>query len=104
VNVMYAGEFCETGSVDDIFHDAQHPYARGLVGSIPRLDKPGGSGSRPFGGSRLTCSTCRRAARSRNAAITCSTVASRSGRACFRSQRRARSRAISKALDRTARC
>lgn len=41
VNVMYAGEFCETGSVDDIFHDAQHPYARGLVGSIPRLDKPG---------------------------------------------------------------
>jgi oligopeptide transport system ATP-binding protein len=40
VMVMYAGEFCETGSVDEIFHNAQHPYARGLVASIPRLDKP----------------------------------------------------------------
>jgi oligopeptide transport system ATP-binding protein len=41
VMVMYAGEFCETGSVDEIFHDAQHPYTRGLVRSIPRLDRPG---------------------------------------------------------------
>ena len=41
VMVMYAGEFCETGHVDQIFHDPQHPYTRGLVGSIPRLDKPG---------------------------------------------------------------
>ncbi|MEQ1864498.1 MAG: oligopeptide/dipeptide ABC transporter ATP-binding protein [Micropepsaceae bacterium] len=42
VMVMYAGEFCETGGVDKIFHDPQHPYTRGLVGSIPRLDKHGG--------------------------------------------------------------
>jgi oligopeptide transport system ATP-binding protein len=42
VMVMYAGEFCETGEVDKIFHDPQHPYTRGLVGSIPRLDKHGG--------------------------------------------------------------
>jgi oligopeptide transport system ATP-binding protein len=41
VMVMYAGTFCETAGVDDIFHDPQHPYTRGLVGSIPRLDKPG---------------------------------------------------------------
>jgi len=41
VMVMYAGEFCETGAVDQIFHDPQHPYTRGLVGSIPRLDRPG---------------------------------------------------------------
>jgi oligopeptide transport system ATP-binding protein len=41
VMVMYAGEFCETASVDEVFHDPQHPYSRGLVGSIPRLDKPG---------------------------------------------------------------
>ena len=40
VMVMYAGEFCETGSVGEIFHSPQHPYARGLVGSIPRLDQP----------------------------------------------------------------
>lgn len=39
VMVMYAGEFCETGRVGDIFHDPQHPYARGLVSSIPRLDR-----------------------------------------------------------------
>jgi oligopeptide transport system ATP-binding protein len=41
VMVMYAGAFCETGSVDEIFHDPQHPYTRGLVGSVPRLDRPG---------------------------------------------------------------
>jgi oligopeptide transport system ATP-binding protein len=41
VMVMYAGEFCETGAVEKIFHDPQHPYTRGLVGSIPRLDKLG---------------------------------------------------------------
>jgi oligopeptide transport system ATP-binding protein len=41
VMVMYAGEFCETGPVSKIFHDPQHPYTRGLVGSIPRLDNHG---------------------------------------------------------------
>jgi oligopeptide transport system ATP-binding protein len=40
VMVMYAGEFCETASVDEIFHSPQHPYTRGLVSSIPRLDRP----------------------------------------------------------------
>jgi oligopeptide transport system ATP-binding protein len=40
VMVMYAGEFCETGAVENIFHDPQHPYSRGLVASIPRLDRP----------------------------------------------------------------
>jgi oligopeptide transport system ATP-binding protein len=39
VMVMYAGEFCEKGAVGEIFHDPQHPYTRGLVSSIPRLDK-----------------------------------------------------------------
>jgi oligopeptide transport system ATP-binding protein len=41
VQVMYAGAFCETGNVKDIFHDAQHPYSRGLLASVPRLDRPG---------------------------------------------------------------
>jgi len=37
--VMYAGELVETGSVDDIFYRPQHPYTRGLLASVPRLDR-----------------------------------------------------------------
>ena len=37
--VMYAGEAVETGSVDDIFYHPQHPYTRGLLASVPRLDR-----------------------------------------------------------------
>jgi oligopeptide transport system ATP-binding protein len=37
--VMYAGEMVETGSVDDIFYRPQHPYTRGLLASVPRLDR-----------------------------------------------------------------
>ncbi|MFP3943399.1 MAG: ABC transporter ATP-binding protein [Alphaproteobacteria bacterium] len=40
VNVMYAGAFAETGSVGDIFYKPQHPYTRGLLESMPRLDHP----------------------------------------------------------------
>jgi len=36
--VMYAGEAVETGSVDDIFYRPQHPYTRGLLSTLPRLD------------------------------------------------------------------
>jgi len=39
VNVMYAGRFVETGNVRDIFYDPQHPYTRGLLASMPRLDE-----------------------------------------------------------------
>lgn len=39
VAVMYAGKFVETGSVRDIFYDPQHPYTRGLLQSMPRLDQ-----------------------------------------------------------------
>ncbi|TNE38013.1 MAG: ATP-binding cassette domain-containing protein [Alphaproteobacteria bacterium] len=39
VNVMYAGQFVETGTVQEIFYDPQHPYTRGLLGSMPRLDQ-----------------------------------------------------------------
>jgi oligopeptide/dipeptide ABC transporter ATP-binding protein len=38
--VMYAGQVVESGSVDDIFYDPQHPYTRGLLASVPRLDRP----------------------------------------------------------------
>jgi oligopeptide transport system ATP-binding protein len=37
--VMYAGEAVETGSVEDIFYRPHHPYTRGLLASVPRLDR-----------------------------------------------------------------
>jgi len=37
--VMYAGQIVECGSVDDIFYRPQHPYTRGLLSSVPRLDR-----------------------------------------------------------------
>jgi oligopeptide/dipeptide ABC transporter ATP-binding protein len=40
VVVMYAGRVVERGSKRDIFYDPQHPYTWGLLGSIPRLDRP----------------------------------------------------------------
>ena len=39
VNVMYAGRIVETGIVDDVFENARHPYAWGLLDSLPRLDR-----------------------------------------------------------------
>jgi peptide/nickel transport system ATP-binding protein len=38
--VMYAGRVVERGSKRDIFYDPQMPYTWGLLGSIPRLDRP----------------------------------------------------------------
>src|SRR3954468_24486719 len=40
VHVMYAGRIVESGPVVDIFHRPQHPYTAGLLGSLPRLDRP----------------------------------------------------------------
>jgi len=38
VLVMYAGRQVEIGDVDQIFYDPRHPYTRGLLGSLPRLN------------------------------------------------------------------
>jgi len=38
--VMYAGRIVERGSTRQLFYDPQHPYTWGLLGSIPRLDRP----------------------------------------------------------------
>ncbi|MDP9729076.1 ABC transporter ATP-binding protein [Alicyclobacillus sp. TC] len=38
VAVMYAGQIVEQGSVDDIFFNPQHPYTRGLLNAIPKID------------------------------------------------------------------
>ena len=40
--VMYHGEVMESGSLDDIFRGAAHPYLRALLRAVPRFDmKPG---------------------------------------------------------------
>jgi peptide/nickel transport system ATP-binding protein len=38
VVVMYLGRVVEEGKVDDIFHDAKHPYTRALLQSIPSIE------------------------------------------------------------------
>ncbi|MCF0133052.1 MAG: ABC transporter ATP-binding protein [Blautia sp.] len=38
VSVMYAGKMVEQGPVDDIFYKPGHPYTRGLLRSMPRVD------------------------------------------------------------------
>ena len=40
VNVMYAGRIVESGTLDQIFYDPQHPYTWGLLGSLTRIDRP----------------------------------------------------------------
>ncbi len=40
VVVMYAGKVAETAPVIDLFDHPAHPYTRGLLASIPRLDTP----------------------------------------------------------------
>jgi peptide/nickel transport system ATP-binding protein len=38
VVVMYAGRVVEEASVDVLFREPRHPYTRGLIRSIPRID------------------------------------------------------------------
>jgi oligopeptide/dipeptide ABC transporter ATP-binding protein len=38
--VMYAGRIVEYGAKRQVFYDPQMPYTWGLLGSIPRLDRP----------------------------------------------------------------
>jgi len=38
VNVMYAGEIVESGDVEGVFYNSTHPYSRGLLSCVPRLD------------------------------------------------------------------
>jgi oligopeptide/dipeptide ABC transporter ATP-binding protein len=40
LNVMYAGSLIETGSTDEVYARPHHPYTKGLLQSVPRLDKP----------------------------------------------------------------
>ncbi len=38
VCVMYAGKIAEHAPVEEIFNNPQHPYTKGLISSIPKLD------------------------------------------------------------------
>jgi oligopeptide transport system ATP-binding protein len=39
INIMYAGHIIERGTTRDIFRNPRHPYTRGLLRSIPRVDQ-----------------------------------------------------------------
>jgi peptide/nickel transport system ATP-binding protein len=39
VLVMYSGRVVESGTLDEIFYDPQHPYTWGLLGSVTRMDR-----------------------------------------------------------------
>ncbi|MEU6590442.1 ABC transporter ATP-binding protein [Streptomyces sp. NPDC046881] len=41
IAVMYAGRIVETAPVHDLYKAPAHPYTRGLLDSIPRLDRKG---------------------------------------------------------------
>ncbi|MEV5600904.1 ABC transporter ATP-binding protein [Streptomyces sp. NPDC052299] len=41
IAVMYAGRIVETSPVHDIYKAPAHPYTKGLLASIPRLDQKG---------------------------------------------------------------
>jgi peptide/nickel transport system ATP-binding protein len=47
VIVMYAGRKVEEAGVDALFAEPLHPYTRGLLASIPRLDTMAGGTSQP---------------------------------------------------------
>jgi oligopeptide/dipeptide ABC transporter ATP-binding protein len=42
VNVMYAGNIVESGRVEEVLSRPRHPYTRGLLAAVPRLDAPRG--------------------------------------------------------------
>jgi oligopeptide/dipeptide ABC transporter ATP-binding protein len=47
---MYAGRTAEISAVDSIFTDSCHPYTRGLLGSLPKLDETNRQLLRPIPG------------------------------------------------------
>lgn len=50
VLVMYGGKVVERGTVDEIFYETSHPYTKGLMQSIARLDTAKGEKLKPIEG------------------------------------------------------
>jgi oligopeptide transport system ATP-binding protein len=53
VIVMYAGRVVEQGNVDDIFYASAHPYTKGLLNCLPRLDSEEDTPLEPIEGTPL---------------------------------------------------
>jgi oligopeptide transport system ATP-binding protein len=51
VIVMYGGKMVESGDVQDVFERCRHPYTRGLLASMPRMDRLKGEELEPIPGS-----------------------------------------------------
>ena len=50
VIVMYGGQVVERGTVDELFYDTAHPYTKGLMKSIAKLDTKKGEKLHPIEG------------------------------------------------------
>ncbi|XCP84861.1 ABC transporter ATP-binding protein [Roseburia hominis] len=50
VLVMYGGQIVERGTADEIFYETSHPYTKGLMQSIARLDTAKGEKLKPIEG------------------------------------------------------
>ena len=51
VVVMYGGQCVEKGPVEDVFYGPEMPYAWGLLGSMPRMDRVRQTRLQPIPGS-----------------------------------------------------
>ena len=50
IGVMYAGHLVEAAQSRRLFAEPRHPYTQGLIGSVPRIDKPQGDIPTPMRG------------------------------------------------------
>lgn len=51
VGVMYAGHIVETAPATELFSAPRHPYTKGLIASVPRIEDAIGSRTMPLSGS-----------------------------------------------------
>ncbi len=83
VLVMYGGRVAEQAQVDDLFERPQHPYAWGLLGSMPSRSARRTACSRSTGRRRASCATAglpfRTALRVRHAGLQAGSTASAPG-------------------------
>jgi peptide/nickel transport system ATP-binding protein len=50
IYVMYAGRIVESGTTKELFGNPRHPYTKGLLACVPRLDEPKGKKLVPIDG------------------------------------------------------